>query len=874
MKTKSRPTLLLIDSNALIHRAFHALPASMITAKGEPTNAAYGFTTALFHAIETWKPSMVICSFDVVGGTFRNTEYDQYKAHRKPMEEALVQQMPRIQEIVQSLGIPIVQQAGFEADDCIGTLARHYESYAKVLILTGDKDELQLISEHTNVVLFKQGIKQTIKVDLAGLQDLYGLTPEQFIVYKALRGDPSDNIPGVSGIGEKTALALVQTYHTLESLYHALDQEPVQHPLLKGIVRQNLVAEKHLAELSYKLSKIDCDVPLDRYPDIDARPGVDMKNVHNLFDLLEFRSLIPRLSKLFIVSSDHGDEQYACQALSAANFVTKLQELSSLKQIALTFAFSGRDVRTGTVSAIAASGGDTAFGTIWHHSLIPELRKLLSDTTVELVIWDVKSTNHLLAPHRLTITELYFDAYLVDQILQTKAQSCGPFLQKDEADTDILQKTMEAACQLMQLYQSQQRGLIATNLQSLWQNIEKPLTPVLFGMEQKGVLLDTHILTELATMMKTELAQLESEIWHLAGQEFNVASPQQISTILFEKLQLQVAGVKKKASGYSTDAATLDSLLNAHPIVPKILRYREVAKLNSTYVEALPKLIDEKDQRLHTTYGQIGAATGRLSSNDPNLQNIPARTETGQKIRASFVAGRNMSLLSLDYSQFELRILAHLSGDAEMQASFAQNVDIHLATAAKLNGVALADVTKTMRRDAKAVNFGILYGLSAHSLSRTLQVDFKTAQEFIDRYFALYPKVKKFLQTVVEQATRDGYYHTLLGRRRNFPELASSVWAVRQAGERMAMNFPMQGSQADLLKLAMIRVADSIADADFPLSLLLTVHDELVFEVTSDRVDQAVKLIRPAMEQVYHLAVPIVVTAHVGHNWSDMKEVG
>lgn len=874
MKTTSRPLVLLVDSSALIHRAYHALPASMITAQGELTNAVYGFTTALFHALETYKPDTVICCFDVKGGTFRNTEYDQYKAHRKPIEEALVNQFPRIKEIVQSLGIPIVEKEGFEADDCIGTLAKEYEKDANVLILTGDKDELQLISETTKVILLKQGIKETVTVDLAGLHALYGLTPDEFIVFKALRGDPSDNIPGVSGIGEKTAGTLVQTYHTLDSLYDALNDAQDKHPLLKGKVRQNLIDEKHMAELSLKLSAIDRDVALDTIPKVGHQATLQLDGVHKLFDELEFRSLIPRLLALTGAGEVVRDESFAVSKLSSAAFIQSLLSLKNPLKIAFAFAYSGRDVRTGALKAIAYSvDGKAGVGALWDASMVESLEKQFKNDDVLKIIWDVKSSNHLFAPHDLSVGEHYFDSNIVDSLLQTRGETGGPFLHKDQPDDELLQITMSAACRLFTMHETQQKALHEAKMESVWSDVEKPLTPVLLTMEQAGILIHETTLSKLSVSMETELAQLQKEIWHLAGQEFNVASPQQISMILFEKLQLQVAGAKKKATGFSTNAATLDGLRDAHPIVDKILRYREVAKLKSTYVEALPKLIDEHDKRLHTTYGQIGAATGRISSNDPNLQNIPARTELGQEIRACFIADRGKKLLSVDYSQFELRILAHLSGDKEMQASFAAGIDIHLATAAKLNGVALDAVTKTMRRNAKAVNFGILYGLSAHSLSKTLETDFKTASEFIDRYFALYPKVKQFLKSVVEQSTQHGFYTTLLGRRRNFPELTSSVWAVKQAGERMAMNFPMQGSQADLLKLAMVRVATSLAKAHLPITLLLTVHDELVFEVAEDCVDQALSLIRPAMEEVYELAVPIIVTAKVGDNWSDMQDI-
>ncbi len=868
MKSK----ILLIDSNALVHRAYHALPADMATKDGQPTGAIYGFSAALLNAIETIKPTSVICCFDVSGKTFRHALYKDYKATRKEMEPALAVQVPRIHDVVEAFGFPIVTKVGFEADDLIGTLAKKFESISEVIILTGDRDELQLVSKNTSVMMFKQGITKSVVYDPQLLHDEYGLSADEFVVYKALRGDTSDNIPGVSGIGEVTAQKLVSSFHTLDDLYEAVLAKDVR---INASVLEKLRAGKEIAYLSYQLSKIDCDVPLDAVPEPKSALNMDTELVNQLFEQLQFQSLIKRIVKLAkqpapglnLFDNVTASESDHVKVIDVNEMMQKIE--STRGNLAVFITFSGISARGGQVSAIAiSSDGESAHACGVTSKDLKQIRAVLHQTEARIIWWDAKAMMHLMP--RMTLRSQDVDLLIVGQLVNDQPD----FNSHISADNSAGSVTASgvSAITLWQASRGSLGALKSMRLESVWLEIEKPLIAVLYQMERVGITVDPKSLHQMSEDMTKQIADLESDIWKSAGEQFNVASPQQLGVILFEKLQLSTIGVKKKTNGFSTDVATLESLQQSHPIINLIMQYRELAKLKNTYVDVLPKLIDENDGRIHTTYNQIGAATGRLSSNDPNLQNIPIRSELGNTIRRSFVAEPKHLLLSLDYSQFELRILAHLSHDTRLIEHFKAGVDIHSATAAAVHDIPLNQVTKEQRRAAKAINFGLLYGLSAHRLAINLNIEYKTAQLFIERYFATFSKVKSYMQSVKDQATKDGFYTTLYGRRRDFPELKSSVWAIRQAGERMVMNFPMQGTQADMLKMAMIKVGEHLQSWPHA-TLLLTVHDELVLEVESDKVNEATERIKKVMIESAKLDVPIEISASVGQNWGEMTDV-
>ncbi|MFA6082487.1 MAG: DNA polymerase I [Patescibacteria group bacterium] len=857
-----KPTLLLIDGNALIHRAYHAIPLGMKTASGELTNAIYGFTSSLITAIATAKPSYVVACFDVKGDTFRHKQYPQYKAQRKPMEQELVDQIPRIHQIVESMQIPILTQVGVEADDLIGTIAKQHANGTHVYILTGDKDTLQLLDDHISVITLGSGINKSEIITPKELEHKMGLTPAEIIVYKALRGDPSDNIPGVAGIGDVTATKLVTHYHTLDKIYAALDDE--NQPLLQGKVKQNLIDQKETAYLSEVLATIDTNIKIDFDLDKAKWDGRVTPETEKIFSDLQFHSLMTRLRGL---RSGHLDTASESNGERPRLAQIKTESLTAFEtagdSVALVLTYEGDSPRRGQITGVAiATSADQAYILKWDDKSKSILNKILA-SGVEIISPNIKNVIFLLENAESSLKQPYFDVNLAINLTQDEARI-------DNVKT--LEDAAQIACQCFALRKNLGEKIDESKMTKLWQEVELPLIPVIAKIENNGILVEPHKLNDLSTEFTAQIAKVEKEIWHLAGQEFNIASPSQLSDILFNKLQISAKDVKKNKTAYSTDAETLEVLRSAHPVVDLVLRYRELAKLKNTYLDALPALIDPKDGRIHTTYNQLGAATGRFSSTDPNLQNIPIRSEYGDQIRQAFVAAPKTKLVSADYSQIELRVLAHLSGDQNMISDFNSGLDIHTATAAKIHQIDPKLVTSELRRAAKTINFGILYGLSAHRLSGQLSISHAEAKQFIDRYFASYPGIKQFLEKVIEQSRRDGYYTTLFGRRRIFPEINSGAWAVRAGAERMAMNFPMQGAVADILKMAMIKAGHEFALHQDQIKPVLTIHDELIFEVAEAEVDFVAKNLPQIMTSVCKLDVPLVAEVKVGENWGNMSK--
>ncbi|MBI4135442.1 DNA polymerase I [Candidatus Uhrbacteria bacterium] len=796
----AKPRFMIIDGNALLHRAFHALPP-LSTKDGKLVNAVYGFTTVLMKALRELKPAYVAVTFDLPGPTFRDELYKEYKAQRVKQPQELYDQLPMIKEVVRAFNIPVVEKVGFEADDVIATLSRKLEIRnlkLETIIVTGDMDTLQLVDEHTKVYSFRKGFSDTVIYDEAAVKEKYGLRPDQMVDYKSLRGDPSDNIPGVRGIGEKTASELLVEFGSVEKLYFALEHDNTETLEQKGVKRRIqdiLRTHKKDALLGKQLVELKHEVPLTvKLADCKVKDP-DTQKLRELFEGFEFKNLVKRL--------DEGQG-------------SKIQNLK------------------------------------------PTAQKALFETT------------HPAKPLTPLDKQIQVAAYLLN--LGDRSRTLESIGRQYDLTPDEPEKVLAKLCE----------DLKKQDLLALYENIEKPLIKVLEKMENVGIKVDVVYLTKLSGQFGKELKELEKKIYKLSGQEFNIASPVQMREILYDKLGLvpQVGRIKKTVKGKvaSTAAGELGKLRGAHPIVDLIFDYRELAKLKSTYTDALPALV-KKDGRIHTSFNQTVTATGRLSSSEPNLQNIPIRTENGRLIRKAFIAEKGFVLLSADYSQIELRVAASLSGDEEMIKAFQSGHDFHSETAARVFEVKPEKVDHEMRRRAKAINFGIIYGMGATALAQAMGTPRSDAEQFIERYFEIYNALYAFLEGQKQHARDHGYVATLFGRRRYLPEINSGVQQVRAAAERMATNMPVQGSAADLMKLAMIRLHQTLSNnlitqsPNNSIRMLLQVHDELVFEVEKDLVDKVAPKIKEIMESVYKLKVPIVVDLKQGDNWGELESI-
>lgn len=755
----------MFDGHALLFRAYHALPG-LTNSQGFPTGAIFGFFSMLLKALEDEKPTHVLVTFDVKGPTFRDQLSGDYKAHRKPTPDDLNLQLPKIKEILTALEIPIYEKPGFEADDLLGIISRKTGKDVFNIIATGDMDLLQLINENTVVYRFKKGFTDVIVYDTARMKQEFGLTPDQWVDLKSLKGDASDNIPGVPGVGEKTALELIKQYGTLEKLYKAVHKNDKN---IRAGVLAKLVAGEHYAELSKKLAHIDTTNGLDFDFDACKLSDYDQNKVLELFAQYSIRSLIP-----------------------------KLPELSKKAQA--------------EVKPVV-------------HKVIKQTSKLiLTNAQAEIAAY-------LLNPGRRDYTEEVF------------------------GDWNILEK-----------------GLADKKLTKIFTDIERPLMQVLAEMTKLGVKLDLPALKVLDKKLTTQIAKITKEIHKQADGEFNISSPKQLGDVLFNKLQIPTTEIRKrgKTGALSTAAEVLEKLRDQHPIIELIFEYRELTKLKSTYVDALPDMVTS-DGRIHTTYSQTTAATGRLSSNNPNLQNIPIRTELGREVRQAFIADAGYKLLSVDYSQIELRIAASLSNDPEMIKIFKSGKDFHTATAARIFNCMESAVTPEQRRDAKTINFSVLYGVSAFGLSSRSSMGHAEARDFIRRYYEVFAGLKKYIDKQIELVHDKGFTTNLIGRIRYYPDINASNFAVRAAAERQAVNAPIQSLQADIIKMAMIEIAKNITNND--CKMLLQVHDELVFEVKEGEVKNYAAKIKGIMESTFKLRVPIVADAKVGDNWNEMKKI-
>ncbi len=898
----AKDTFIIVDGNALLHRAWHALPP-LQTKQGVIVNAVYGFLMILLKALNDLKPVYVAVTFDTKAPTFRDEAYDAYKAHRVKQPDELYAQIPILKKVLVAFHIPVFEKDGFEADDVIGTITKNVSRstlHVTSIIVTGDMDSMQLVDEHTKVMTLKKGISDTIVYDVIAVKERYGLEPNQMIDYKALRGDPSDNIPGVKGIGEKTATELLQKFHTLDGIYQNIESVEI-----KDGVRAKLIAQKEEAALSKKLATIVRDVPIDFDIAQCKWAGGDEAKIVEMFQELGFRSLLSRLPKPVHseVEPPVGGSTSCAYALvdTKEKFDGFLKELGEQK----IFAF---DTETDSVNPLRAKLVGMSFswesGKAYYLSnyesriMNHELKIVFGNAEIKKVAHNTKFDIEVLAANGINVQGLAFDTMVASYLLNPGSRQHGldklafeEFGFRMTPITDLIGKgkteiTMDKvpleqivpyACAdadyTWRLYERQNEELRIKNAAKLFEEVEMPLISVLISMETAGIKINTEFLHGLSQKVGTRLSTLEKEIHKLAGEEFNVQSPIQLKKILFEKLQISTKGIGKTKTGLSTAADELEKMKGAHPIIDPIIEYRELAKLQSTYLEALPALVDTEDGRLHTSFNQTVAATGRLSSSDPNLQNIPIRTELGNEIRKAFIAEKGNVILTADYSQIELRVAAHLSGDKKMIAAFQNGEDFHARTAAEIHDVPIAQVTKEMRRDAKTINFGILYGMGSSSLAAQTAMSRDEARAFIEKYFVVYKELAAWIEATKEGARKQGYVETLFGRRRYLPEINSGVPMVRAAAERMAVNMPIQGTAADIMKLAMIKIHDAFHVSRFTFHgrMLLQVHDELVFEVAKDAVGEVAAIVRETMENITKLSVPIKVEIEVGENWGALE---
>lgn len=919
--------VVLVDSNALVHRGFHALPQTMRTREGEIINAVYGFSMVLLNVLNTVRPKYVVCAFDLPGKTFRHEQFKEYKAQRERAPEELSAQFPRVQDVVRALNIPIMTKKSYEADDIIGTLAKKICASGdfKVLVVTGDMDILQLVNDCVHVLTIRKGVKDIVEFDVAAVEEKYGLGPEQLVDYKGLRGDPSDNIPGVKGIGDKTAVKLLQEFQTLEKVYDASDEE--LRDVISAAALTRLREQRDMAFQSRDLATIVLDVDIPFTIDDALVSDYKHEDAVKLFRELEFRTLLEKLpytmngtslsekkkeqKDLFALTEKQKTLSAARQQKIDSGDYVLVQTTKDLKTLVKKlssvtgFVF---DTETTSLDVLEAKllGISVAFeeGKAWYVDVvgIPDavniLKPLFENSQVEKWGHHLKYDYHILRNVGIDVQNMTFDTMIASYILDSSRRNHGldqlAFVEfgyemqsieeligpkwknqknmKDISVDDVVFYACEDSDYTLRLKNLYEKQLKKEKLRTLFDEYEMPLVPILAAMERVGVKLDVAFLKKMNTSVSRRLTTLEKKIWEHAGLEFNIKSTVQLRDVLFDKLKIDTYGIKKGKTGYSTAVSELEKLRGRHPIIELLFEYRELEKLRNTYIVPLPELVD-KDDRVHTTFNQTITATGRLSSDSPNLQNIPIRTELGREIRKSFVAAHGYQLLSLDYSQIELRIVAALSGDKTMIEVFQKGGDIHKETAARVHSISLEEVTKEQRYAAKSLNFGVLYGMGPYGFARDAGVSVEEAREFIDVYMSQFPKLAEWIAQQKEQAKKTEYATTDAGRRRFLPDIKSSNFQVRAQAERMAVNMPAQGLAADILKKAMIQIFPVMRKKYPKVHMVLQVHDELVFEVPTGDVERFAKLAANIMENAYSLNVPLKAEAQYGKHWGESKEI-
>lgn len=862
--------LIILDGNSLLNRAFYALPP-LTNAEGLHTNAIYGFANMLFKMRDEIKPDYIVCTFDRKAPTFRHEEYKDYKAGRKKMPQELAEQFPVVKEFLKLLAIDTFEIDGFEADDLIGTLSVFAEKKGiEVYIVTGDRDALQLATDNVKVVITKKGITEKEIYDRKRMVDEFGVTPTQFIDVKGLMGDSSDNIPGVPGIGEKTAFKLISQYGSIESVLS--DVENISGKKIKESLMENC----EQAIFSKKLATIMTDVPIEIDMDsIKSKTNYDAEGLRQLFFRLQFKSLLDKIEVTENISIVQEESKLEYKNISNTEELAKLtSEVANGKSKTLYMSFNLLDE---IYVSYEEKNYLIDFKNIYNEDAEKAsmlLNSIFEDKDMEVVSHDIKTTITMLSKINVSINCKIFDtciaAYLINSSKSeyTLQTLINEYLRKEIRDEgkEALMRSNMLLSELAPLLKSE---IEKAGMNSLLHDVELPLVEALAFMEKEGFRVETKKLDELGEKFKFEMDKTEKEIYELAGESFNINSPKQLGKILFEKLDLPV--IKRTKTGYSTNAEVLEELSDKHPIIDKITYFRQLTKLYSTYIEGLKAVID-KDGKIHSSFNQTVTTTGRLSSTEPNLQNIPVKYEMGKEIRKVFIPeDENSVILSADYSQIELRVLAHIADDKNLISAFKEHSDIHTKTASEVFKVPIDQVTHTMRSNAKAVNFGIVYGISDFSLAKDLKIPRKEAKSYIDTYFERYPNVKKYMEDIVKKAEEDGYVTTIMNRRRFIPEIKGPNKIMKALGERLAMNAPIQGSAADIIKLAMVNVFRDLKNKNLKSKLILQVHDELILNVYKDELEEVKALVKKDMEKVLDLSVPLEVDINVGDTWYDAK---
>ena len=910
---------LIIDANSIIHRAYHALPP-LTTKEGKLVNAVYGFASILFKALRDIKPDYIAVCFDLPGGTFRDEIYEEYKAGREEKPQEFHDQFPIIKELLKNLNIKICEKEGFEADDLIGTLIKNNKNAdVRNIILSGDKDLLQLVGDNTVVLLVKKGVSDTQEYTNNNFKQLTQLTPSQWIDYKALRGDPSDNIPGVKGIGEKTAISLLQKMKSLDNIYENMEKGKHQD-ILKGKLLENLKKYKDDAFLSRKLVTIDTDVDIDTRLENYKYGPIDFDKTVSLLQKLEFKSLLTRLQNLANQSLFEGveskkekksDSQWRSSyqnysknylLINKNDLNNFFQKLSRQKKYAIDTETDNEDPIKANLLGISFCFEEDKAYYLPYHILSSSDRKRLKnilEKPTQKIGHNIKYDIEVLKGEGIDIKNIYFDtmiaAYLINPGSRSYSLSSLAFSYlgrqminieeligkkgknqlnlKDIPEDKIAIYAAEDAHMTYLLYFKLKEDNVFKEIEKVFTDIEIPLVPILADMEYTGVLIDKKFLERLSRELDKKLEKIQQKIYKLVKCEFNILSPKQLKEVLFDKLEIPTHNLSKTKTGISTAASELEKLKGLHPVIDLILEYREIAKLKNTYTDSLPKLINPKTGRVHTSFNQTITSTGRLSSSNPNLQNIPIRTPLGAKIRNAFVADKNNVIISADYSQVELRVVASLSNDKNMIDAFRQNQDIHTLTAAQIYEVSIEKVTRQMRREAKEINFGILYGLGWRGIAQRAGIPLLRAKEFYEKYKNLHPQIIDYIESIKETARALGYTETLFGRRRYFPEISAQHQILRAQAERAAVNHPIQGTAADIIKKAMIVIDNELKNKKLnsKIKMLMQVHDELVFEVNIKYKDEAIDIIRFNMENACKLKVPLKVHISSGKSWGECR---
>ena len=880
--------LIIIDGNSIINRAFYALP-DMTNSEGLHTNAVYGFTRMLFKIIDDYKPTHISVAFDMKAPTFRHKEFSEYKAGRKKMPNELGQQLQPLKELLDTFNIHRMEMAGFEADDLIGTVAKKAENDDfKVYIVTGDKDAIQLASNKTTTLITKKGVGEVEEYNYDSVVERYEMTPTQFIDLKGLMGDKSDNIPGVPGIGEKTGIKLIKEFSSIENLIENTNQ-------LKGSVKKKIEENKDQAVFSKKLATIITDVPIEISLDELSYGDYDKNAVIEEFKKFGFNTLIKQ-----VLAMDGGYEESIVEEKIELN-INHLEDISAFKNeiektnklFIKTVSKVGNILEKNLIYVFVSADGKNIY--YINDEELELIKDIISNEEIKKIGYNLKDDYLALKPYDIQLNNMFFDIAIGEYLIDSKSSTsyeCSDIAmkyltKKIKSKEELLGKGAKAKkfsdLELEELsiyfgeilnivynvYPIMEKAFKEIDMEYLFYDVEMPLVEVLGSMEYEGMAVDKNQLENIGNKFKEIISNLEEEIFTMAGEKFNINSPKQLGVILFEKLELPV--IKKTKTGYSTNADVLEKLRDKHEIIDKITEYRQIVKLNSTYVEGLSNIINPISGRIHSSFNQTITTTGRISSTEPNLQNIPVKTEMGREIRKVFIAKDNCKLVDADYSQVELRVLAHMSDDEHMIDAFQHNMDIHSKTASQIFGVDINDVTSLQRSEAKAINFGIVYGKTDFGLAQDLNIPVPKAKAYIENYFANYDKIKVFMDEAIKNATDKGYALTIFNRRRYIPEINSSNFMVRNQGKRFAMNAPIQGSAADIIKIAMVNVFTRLKDENLKSRLILQVHDELIVEALEEEIDKVCSIVKEEMESAVNLQVHLDVDLNVGDSWFETK---